>query len=61
MRTHAIVHLKNVVEVQFLEIDDRAEQIGTLVQQVQELQLQAPPAPKEDPDEANVMFGINED
>jgi hypothetical protein len=37
MRTHAIVHLKNAVEVQFLEIDDRAEQIGTLVQQVQEL------------------------
>jgi hypothetical protein len=37
MSTHAIVHLENVVQMQDLELNDRAEQIAILVQQVHKL------------------------
>jgi chromosome segregation ATPase len=58
--THVIVHLENAVETQDAEIGEMAEQITTLEQQVQVLQLQVSPAP-EDPNEPNAMSGIDED
>ena len=59
-RTHAIVHLENALETQDATIGEMAEQITTLEQQVQVLQLQVPPAP-EDPDEADATSGVDED
>jgi hypothetical protein len=38
-RTHVIVHLKNAIEMQDAEIGEMVEQITTLEQQVQVLQL----------------------
>jgi hypothetical protein len=48
-----IVHLEKAIKMQDLELDERAEMIATLEQQ-----LQVPPTP-EDPDEANAMLGID--
>jgi chromosome segregation ATPase len=59
-RTHTIMHLENGVETLDAEIGERAEQITTLEQQVQVLQLQVPPAP-EDPNEPDAMSSIDED
>jgi hypothetical protein len=59
-RTHAIVHLENVVEMQDFELEERVEQIATLKQQLQVLQLQVPPTP-EDLDKANMISGIDKD
>jgi hypothetical protein len=59
-RTHAIIHLEYANEQQDLELEERAETIATLEQQLLELQLQAPPAP-EDHDEADAMSGVDED
>ena len=59
-RTHAIVHLENAVETQDAELEERAQTIADLEQQLQVLQLQVPPAP-EDPDEADAMSGVDED
>jgi chemotaxis protein histidine kinase CheA len=55
-----IVHLKNAVEMQDVELEERAETITNLHQQLLELQERAPPAP-EDPDEIDEMFGVDED
>jgi predicted nucleic acid-binding Zn-ribbon protein len=43
--THGIVHLENHVETQDAELEDRAERIADLEQQLLELQGQAPPEP----------------
>jgi hypothetical protein len=60
IRTHVIVHLENTIETQDSEPEERAEMITNLDYHLLELQLQAPPAP-EDPDEADMMFGVNEE
>jgi hypothetical protein len=52
-----IVHLKNVVEMQYAELKEREETITNLKQQLLELQVQAPPA-LEDPDKIDVMSGL---
>jgi hypothetical protein len=59
-RTDTIIHLENVVETQDLELQERAEMIATIEQQLLDLQLQAPRAP-EDTDEADAMSSIDED
>jgi hypothetical protein len=42
-RTHGIIHLDHHVEVQNAELEERAEMITNLEQQLLELQVQAPP------------------
>jgi cell division protein FtsL len=37
MRTHAIVHLENTVEMQDTELDEMEQQIADLLHQVHEL------------------------
>jgi hypothetical protein len=58
--THEIIHLEHHVEAQDTELDERAEMIANLEQQLLELQLQAPPEPA-DPEEINAMSGVDED
>jgi hypothetical protein len=58
--THGIVHLEHHVEAQDTELEERAEMIADLEQQLLELQVQAPPEPV-DHQEADAMSGINED
>jgi hypothetical protein len=58
--THEIVHLENHVETQDVKLEERAERIADLEQQLLELQGQAPPKPA-DPEEINAMSGIDED
>jgi hypothetical protein len=59
-RTHRIIHLEHHVEVQDVELEERAETITNLEQQLLELQGQAPPKPT-DPEEIDAMLGIDED
>jgi predicted RNase H-like nuclease (RuvC/YqgF family) len=59
-RTHGIIHLENHVEMQDAELEERAERITDLKQQLLELQGQAPPEPA-DPEEIDAMSGIDED
>jgi hypothetical protein len=59
-RTHGIVHLENHVETQDAELEERAERIADLEQQLLELQGQAPPEPA-DPEDIDAMSGIDED
>jgi hypothetical protein len=59
-RTHAIIHLEHRAEVQDAELEERAEMIANLEQQLLELQGQAPPEPA-DPEEIDAMSGIDED
>jgi chromosome segregation ATPase len=59
-RTHAIVHLENAIETQDTELEERAEIIADLEQQLLELQEEAPPTPK-DPEEIDAMSGIDEE
>jgi hypothetical protein len=59
-RTHRIVLLENHVETQDAELEERAERIADLEQQLLELQGQAPPEPA-DPEEIDAMSGIDED
>jgi hypothetical protein len=59
-RTHAIGHLENAIETQDAELEERAEIITNLQQQLLELQEQAPPLP-EDPDEADTSSSVDED
>jgi hypothetical protein len=59
-RTHEIIHLENHVETQDAELEERAERIADLEQQLLELQGQAPPEPT-DPEEIDAMSGIDED
>jgi hypothetical protein len=58
--THGIVHLEHHVEAQDTELEERAETIVDLEQQLLELQAQAPPEPV-DHQEADAMSGIDED
>jgi hypothetical protein len=58
--THRIVHLEHHVEAQDAELEERAEMITDLEQQLLELQVQAPPEPVNH-QEAEAMSGINED
>jgi hypothetical protein len=60
IRTHGIVHLENHMETQDAELEERAERIADLKQQLLELQGQAPPEPV-DPEEIDAMSGIDED
>jgi hypothetical protein len=59
-RTHRIIHLEHHVEVHDAELEERAETIANLEQQLLELQVQAPPEPA-DPEEIDAMSGIDED
>jgi hypothetical protein len=59
-RTHGIIHLEHYVEVQDAELEERAETITNLEQQLLELQVQVPPKPA-DPEEIDAMLGIDED
>jgi predicted RNase H-like nuclease (RuvC/YqgF family) len=59
-RTHRIIHLENHVEMQDAKLEERAERITDLEQQLLELQGQAPPE-STDPEEIDAMSGIDED
>jgi hypothetical protein len=59
-RTHGIIHLEHQVEVQDAELEERAETIANLEQQLLEFQGQAPPEPV-NPKEINAISGIDED
>jgi hypothetical protein len=59
-RTHGIVHLEHHMEAQDSELEERAEMIADLEQQLLQLQVQAPPEPT-DHQEADAMSGIDED
>jgi hypothetical protein len=59
-RTHGIVHPEHHVEAQDAEIEERAEMIADLEQQMLELQVHAPPEPV-DHQEADVISGIDVD
>jgi hypothetical protein len=60
IRTHGIIHLEHHVEAQDAELEERAEMIANLEQQLLELQVQAPPEPA-DLKEINAMSGVDED
>jgi hypothetical protein len=59
-RTHGIVHLEHHIEAQDTELEERAEMIIDLEQQLLELQVQTPPEPV-DHHVADAMSGIDED
>jgi hypothetical protein len=59
-RTHGIVHLEHHVEAQDAELEERAEMIADLEQQLLELHVQAPPELVEN-QEVDAMSGIDED
>jgi hypothetical protein len=59
-RTHRIIHLDHHVEVQDAKLEERAEMIANLEQQLLELQVQAPPE-HANPEEIDAMLGIDED
>jgi hypothetical protein len=59
IRTHGIIHLEHHVEAQDVELEERAEMITNLEQQLLELQVQAPPEPT-DPEEIDVMSGVED-
>jgi hypothetical protein len=59
-RTHEIIHLEHHMEVQDAKLEERAETIANLEQQLLELQVQAPPVPA-NPKEIDAMSGIDED
>jgi hypothetical protein len=58
--THRIIHLENHVETQDADLEERAERIIDLEQQLLELQGQAPPEPA-DPKEIDAMSRVDED
>jgi hypothetical protein len=59
IHTHGIVHLEHHVEAQDADLAERAEIIANREHQLLELQVQAPPEPA-DPEEINVMSGVDE-
>jgi predicted RNase H-like nuclease (RuvC/YqgF family) len=59
-RTHGIIHLEHHVEVQDAELEERAETVANLEQQLLEFQREAPPEPV-NPEEIDAMSGIDED
>jgi hypothetical protein len=58
--THGIIRLEHHVEVQDAELEERAETIANLEQQLLEFQGHAPPEPV-NPEEIDAMSGIDED
>jgi predicted RNase H-like nuclease (RuvC/YqgF family) len=60
IRTHGIIHLEHHVEVQDAELEERAEMIANLEQQLLEFQGQAPPE-SVNPEEIDATSGIDED
>jgi hypothetical protein len=58
--THGIVHLEHDVEAQDAELEERAEMITNLEQQLLELQVQAP-LELVDNQEADAMSSTDED
>jgi hypothetical protein len=59
-RTHMIVHREHHLEMQDVELEERAEMIADLAHQLLELQVQTPPEPVDD-QEVDAMSGIDED
>jgi hypothetical protein len=59
-RTHAIIHLEHVNEQKDIKLKERAAVISSLEQQIQVLQLQAPPAPTA-PAVSDAMSDVNEE
>jgi hypothetical protein len=57
-RTHGIIHLEHHVEAQDTELEERAETIANLEQQLLESQGQAPPEPV-NPEEIDATSGID--
>jgi hypothetical protein len=60
IRTHGIIHLEHHVEMQDVELEQRAKMIANLEQQLLELHWQARPM-LVDHEEIYAMSGINED
>jgi hypothetical protein len=58
--THGIVHLEHHMEAHDAKLEERAEMIANLEQQLLELQVQAPPEPG-NPEEIDAISGIDED
>jgi hypothetical protein len=59
IHTHGIIHLDHV-DKQDDELEERAEMITNLEQQLLEFQVQAPPEPA-DLEEIDAMSGVDED
>jgi hypothetical protein len=59
-RTHGIIHLEHHMEVHDAELEERAEMIANLEQQMLEFQGQAPPE-RVNPEEIDATSGIDED
>jgi hypothetical protein len=60
IHTHRIIHLEHHVEVQDAELEEMAEMIANLEQQLLELQVQAPPEPA-NPEEIDAISGVDDD
>jgi hypothetical protein len=60
IRTHRIIHLEHAIEMQDTELEEMAEVIANLEQQLLELQGKAPPEPV-DHKEIDAMSGVDED
>jgi hypothetical protein len=58
--THRIIHLEHHVETQDTELEERAEMIANLEQQLLQLQSPTPPAPVDD-EEIDATSAIDED
>jgi hypothetical protein len=60
IHTHGIIHQEHAYETQGAKLEERAEMIANLEQQLLELHGQAPLEPM-DHEEIDSMSGINED
>jgi hypothetical protein len=60
IHTHRIIHLEHHVEVQDAELEEMAEMIANLEQQLLELQVQAPPEPA-NTEEIDAISGVDDD
>jgi hypothetical protein len=58
--THGIVHLEHHMEAQDADLEERADMITNLEQQLLELQVSATPEPT-DPNKIDAMSGVDED
>jgi predicted RNase H-like nuclease (RuvC/YqgF family) len=58
--THRIIHLEHHVETLDTELEERAEMIANLEQQLLQLQSPTPPAPVDD-EEIDATSAIDED
>jgi hypothetical protein len=57
---HGVIHLELHVEAPDANLEERAEMIANLEQQLLELQVQAPPEPT-DPEEIDAISGVDQD